>query len=43
MDMNDGPVYDLLRQASIKTDNQLIAFSDSSCKDCPDNYRSTGA
>ena len=25
-DMNDVPVSDLLRQASIKTDNQLMAF-----------------
>ena len=40
--INDAPVYDLLRQASIKTDNLLMAFSDSSCKDCPDNGRSTG-
>ena len=29
-DMNDAPVTDLLRQASIKTDNHLIAFSDPS-------------
>ena len=35
--MNDAPVTDLLRQASIKTDNQLMDFSDSSWKDCPDN------
>ena len=41
--MNDAPVTDLLRQASIKTENQLMYFSDSSWKDCPDTVRSTGA
>ena len=35
-DMNDAPVTDLLRQASIKTENQLMDFSDSSCLDFPD-------
>ena len=35
-EMNDAPLYDLLRQASIKTDNQLVDLSDSSCKYCPD-------
>ena len=29
-DMNDAPITDLLRQASIKTDNHLMDFSDSS-------------
>ena len=29
-DMNDAPVSDLLRQASIKTENQLMALSYSS-------------
>ena len=29
-DLNDAPVTDLLRQASIKTKNRLMAFSDSS-------------
>ena len=29
-DMNDAPVSDLLRQASIKTENHLMTFSDSS-------------
>ena len=29
-DINDEPISDLLRQASIKTENQLIFFSDSS-------------
>ena len=41
--MNDAPVSDLLRQASIKTENKLMAFSDSSWQDCPDTCRSTGA
>ena len=35
-DMNDAPVSNLLRQASIKNENQLMAFSDSGWKDCPD-------
>ena len=29
-DLNDAPVTDLLRQANIKTNNNLMAFSDSS-------------
>ena len=29
-DMNDSPVTDLLRQASIETENHLMSFSDSS-------------
>ena len=41
-DMNDAPVSDLLRQASIKTENHLMAFSDSSCQEFPDTDRSTG-
>ena len=40
--MNDAPVTDLLRQADIKTDNHLMAFSDSSSQDCPYTVRSTG-
>ena len=40
-DMNDAPVTDLLRQASIKTENRLMAFSDSCWQDCPDTVRST--
>ena len=40
--MNDAPVTDLLRKASINNDNHLMAFSDSSCQDCPDTVRSTG-
>ena len=42
-DMNDAPVTDLLRQASIKTENQLMDFSDSSWQDCSDTGRITGA
>ena len=41
--MNDSPVTDLLRQASIKTENHLMDFSDYSWRYCPDNGRSTGA
>ena len=42
-DMNDAPVSDLLRQSSIKTENQLMDLSDYSWKDCRDTGRSTGA
>ena len=42
-DLNDAPVTDLLRQANIKTNNSLMAFSYSSWQDCPDTGRSTGA
>ena len=42
-DLNDAPVTDILRQANIKTNNHLMAFSDSSWQDCPDTGRSTGA
>ena len=42
-DMNDAPVTDLLRQASIKTENHVIDFSDSSWQDFPDTGRSKGA
>ena len=41
--MNDAPVSYLLVQASIKTENQLIAFSDSSCRYFPDTVGSIGA
>ena len=41
--MNDAPVYDLLRQANIKTENHLMDFSDSSWQDFPYTGRSTGA
>ena len=42
-DLNDAPVTDILRQANINTKNHFMAFSDSSCRDCPDTGRSTGA
>ena len=42
-DMNDAPVTDLLRKASIKTDNHLMAFSDSSWQDCPDTGKNIGS
>ena len=42
-DLNDTPVTDLLRQASIKTKNHLMAFSDSIWQDYPDTGRSTVA
>ena len=41
--MNDAPVTDLLRKASIKTDNPLMAFYDSSWQDFPDTGISIGA
>ena len=41
--MNDAPVTYLLRQASIKTENHLMDFSDSSWQDFPYTGRSTGA
>ena len=42
-DMNDAPVADLLIQASIKTKNHFMAFSDSSWQDFPDTRRITGS
>ena len=41
--MDDAIVSDLLRQASIKTENHLMAFYDSSWQDFPQTARSTGA
>ena len=41
-DMKYAPLSDLLIQASINTDNQLMALSDSSWQDCPDTDRITG-
>ena len=41
--INDSPVSDLLRQASIKNEKHLMAFSDSSWQDYPDTVRRTGA
>ena len=40
---NDVPVSDLLRQASINTQNQLMAFYGSSWQDFTDTGRITGA
>ena len=42
-DMNDAPLTDLLIQASIKPDNQLMAFSDSIWQYFPDTGIITGA
>ena len=41
--IKDAPLSDLLRQTSIKTENQFMTFSDYSWQDFPDNGRSTGA
>ena len=41
--MKDAHLSDLLRQASIKNENQLMDFSDYSWKYCPDTGRNTGA
>ena len=41
-DIFDAPVSDLMRKYSIKTENQLIAFSGFSWQDCPDTGRSIG-
>ena len=43
VNINDTTVSDLLRQASIKTENQLMDFSDYSWQDCPDTGIRTGA
>ena len=42
-DMNDAALTYLLRQDSIKTENQLMAFSDSNQQDGQDTGRNTGA
>ena len=42
-DLNDAPLFHLLRQAIIKTDNHLIDISDSSWHYFPNIFRSTGA
>ena len=39
--MNDAPISDLSRKDSIKTENQLMDFSDSSWQDSLDTGRST--
>ena len=41
-DINDSLVSDLLIQASIKTENQLVYFSGFSWHNFPDTGRSTG-
>ena len=41
-DMEDAPLSELLRQPNIKTENQLMAFSDYSLQYCPDTGRSKG-
>ena len=41
--MNDAPVYELLRQSIINTENQLMDFSDYNWQACTDTVRSTGA
>ena len=41
--MEDAPLFDLLKQARIKTDNQLMVLYNSSTQDCPYNGISTGA
>ena len=43
VDMKDEPLSDLSRKASINTENQLMAFSDSIYQYCPENGISTGA
>ena len=35
-DMEDAPLYDLIRQANNNTKNQLMDLSDYSWQDCPD-------
>ena len=42
-DKNDAPLSQLLRQAIINTENQLMDFYDSSWQYCPNTGRSTGA
>ena len=42
-DLNDAPVTDLLKQANNNTNNNLMAFSDSSWQDFPDTGRTVGA
>ena len=41
--MKDAPLSDLLRKASMNTENKLMDFSDSSWKYFPDTFRHTGA
>ena len=41
--IEDGNLSDLLRYASINTENQLMVLSDSRCQECTDTGISTGA
>ena len=41
--IEDAPISDLLRHSSIKSENQFMVSSDSSCQDCPDTGRITGS
>ena len=41
--IEDAPLSDLLRKASINCENQLMAFSDSGCQDCQYTGRSTSS
>ena len=43
MHIKYAPLSDLLRQAIIKTENQLMAFYNYSSQDCTDTCRITGA
>ena len=43
VDIKYAPLSDLLRQASIKTENHLMYFYDYNWQDCPDTGISTGA
>ena len=38
-----APLYEIFRQAIIKTENQLVVFSDYICQECPDTGRSKGS
>ena len=40
--IEDAPLYEILRQAIINTENQLMVLSDSIWKDCPYTGISTG-
>ena len=42
-DMKYALLSDLFKKDNVKTENQLMAFSDYSCKDCLNTGRSTGA
>ena len=42
-DIKDAPLYGLLRQDNIKTENQFMDFSNSRWQDCPDTGRITVA